>query len=52
VGAPTVTRLRVDLVYGVLYGLRGRTVDVQVNPCARALDVSRDIFLIFGKAGG
>jgi hypothetical protein len=47
-GALTVTGLRVDLVDGVLYGLRGRTVGARVNPCAGLLDVSRDLFLMTG----
>ena len=48
-GALTVTRLRVDLVYSVPDGLRGRLIRAQVDACAGPLDVGRDLFLIFGK---
>jgi hypothetical protein len=51
-GSLTVTRLGEDLLEGLLNGLRGRLVGAQVDPCTGPLDVSRDLFLIFGKPGG
>ena len=47
-----ITRLREDLVDGVLDVPRGRLVGAQIDPSTGPLDESRDFFLIFGKTGG
>jgi hypothetical protein len=47
--ALTIATLREDLINGVPNGLRGGLVGSQIDACTRPLDVSRDLFLIFGK---
>jgi hypothetical protein len=49
-GALTIARLGKDLINGVPDVPRGGLVGSQVDACAGPLDVSRDLFLIFGKA--
>jgi hypothetical protein len=51
-GALTIARLREDLINGLPDGLRGGLVGSHVDARAGPLDVSRDLFLIFGKTGG
>ena len=44
--------MREDLVDGLPNGLSSCLVGAQVDPCAGPLNISRDLYLVFGKTCG